>query len=441
MARVLIIDDNETMREGLGATVRRMGHEAVLAALGREGLDAVRGGRAALDFVITDLKMEGKGGLEVVQGGRASAIPDCPVDDRDGVRHRRDRGRGDAARAPSTSCRSRSRPRWCASRWRGRWSCGRAARARAGRGGERGAARRRRARPTASPRSSARRRRCARCSRPSRRSRPTDASVYIHGESGTGKELVARAIHARSKRRERAVRQGELRRADRDAARVGAVRPREGRVHRRHQAQARALRAGRQGDAVPRRDRRRDAGAAAQAAARAAGAGVRARRRRGDHQGRRARAVGDPPGPRGRGGRRALPRGPLLPAARRALRGAAAARAQGRHPAPGRALHRQAGPAHQRRDRSKNGITDGALARLGALRLAGQRARAGERHRAGAGLRRGDGDRRRRAAGRRCAAGCPRTRWRCPAARCRCRRCSRISSGSSSSAPTTRAAA
>jgi two-component system response regulator HydG len=29
---------------------------------------------------------------------------------------------------------------------------------------------------------------------------PTDASVYIFGESGTGKELVARAIHARSKR-------------------------------------------------------------------------------------------------------------------------------------------------------------------------------------------------------------------------------------------------
>jgi two-component system response regulator HydG len=29
---------------------------------------------------------------------------------------------------------------------------------------------------------------------------PTDASVYIQGESGTGKELVARAIHARSRR-------------------------------------------------------------------------------------------------------------------------------------------------------------------------------------------------------------------------------------------------
>ena len=29
---------------------------------------------------------------------------------------------------------------------------------------------------------------------------PTDTSVYIYGESGTGKELVARAIHARSRR-------------------------------------------------------------------------------------------------------------------------------------------------------------------------------------------------------------------------------------------------
>jgi two-component system response regulator HydG len=32
MARILIIDDNETMREGMAATVRRMGHEALEAA-------------------------------------------------------------------------------------------------------------------------------------------------------------------------------------------------------------------------------------------------------------------------------------------------------------------------------------------------------------------------------------------------------------------------
>ena len=46
MARILIIDDNETMREGLGATVRRMGHEAVMASSGAEGLRSSRARRA-----------------------------------------------------------------------------------------------------------------------------------------------------------------------------------------------------------------------------------------------------------------------------------------------------------------------------------------------------------------------------------------------------------
>src|SRR5262245_3932179 len=80
MARILIIDDNETMREGLGATVRRMGHEAVLASSGAEGLTHVSGaaGRPAVEFVITDLKMEGIGGLDVVKAVR-ERDPDCPV--------------------------------------------------------------------------------------------------------------------------------------------------------------------------------------------------------------------------------------------------------------------------------------------------------------------------------------------------------------------------
>ena len=76
MARVLIIDDNETMREGMAATVRRMGHEAVTAAGGAEGLDRLR--RQGADFVITDLKMEGVGGLEVARTVK-EIDPACPV--------------------------------------------------------------------------------------------------------------------------------------------------------------------------------------------------------------------------------------------------------------------------------------------------------------------------------------------------------------------------
>jgi len=80
MARILIIDDNETMREGLGATVRRMGHEAVMASSGAEGLTHVApaAGRPPVEFVITDLKMDGIGGLDVVKAVR-ERDPDCPV--------------------------------------------------------------------------------------------------------------------------------------------------------------------------------------------------------------------------------------------------------------------------------------------------------------------------------------------------------------------------
>ena len=56
--------------------------------------------------------------------------------------------------------------------------------------------------------------------------------------------------------RQQAVRQGELRGAARQPDRVGAVRLREGRLHRRRAAQEGALRAGRGRHAVPRRDRR-----------------------------------------------------------------------------------------------------------------------------------------------------------------------------------------
>ena len=82
----------------------------------------------------------------------------------------------------------------------------------------------------------------------------SDTTVLIVGESGTGKELVARAIHQRSPVGERAVRRRAHRRHSAGADRLRAVRPREGRLHRRRRQEAGQVRAGRGRHAVPRRD-------------------------------------------------------------------------------------------------------------------------------------------------------------------------------------------
>jgi len=69
MARILVIDDNETMRLGIAHTVQRLGHEVDQAASGPEGIEKFRKHRA--DFVISDLKMEGLDGIGVLQAIRA----------------------------------------------------------------------------------------------------------------------------------------------------------------------------------------------------------------------------------------------------------------------------------------------------------------------------------------------------------------------------------
>ena len=64
------------MREGMAATVRRMGHEAALAASGVEGVALFK--KQGADIVVTDLKMEGAGGLEVVRAVK-EIDPACPT--------------------------------------------------------------------------------------------------------------------------------------------------------------------------------------------------------------------------------------------------------------------------------------------------------------------------------------------------------------------------
>ncbi len=65
MSRILVIDDNETMREGMAYTIRKMGHIVDVASNGREGVSLFV--PETTDFVITDLKMEGMDGTEVLK--------------------------------------------------------------------------------------------------------------------------------------------------------------------------------------------------------------------------------------------------------------------------------------------------------------------------------------------------------------------------------------
>src|SRR5262244_2151920 len=66
MGVILIIDDNDTIREGLAHTIRKMGHTALAAASGAAGLATLKE-RGDVDFVITDLRMEGMDGVEVLR--------------------------------------------------------------------------------------------------------------------------------------------------------------------------------------------------------------------------------------------------------------------------------------------------------------------------------------------------------------------------------------
>ena len=68
MSRILIVDDNETMRSGIALVIERMGCEAVRAASGAEALLILA--RQAFDLVITDYKMAEMDGLQLLEAIR-----------------------------------------------------------------------------------------------------------------------------------------------------------------------------------------------------------------------------------------------------------------------------------------------------------------------------------------------------------------------------------
>ena len=198
----------------------------------------------------------------------------------------------------------------------------------------------------------------------------TEFPVLLLGETGTGKSIVARVLHHASPRAkgpfvtvfcpslEKGMVETELFGHKRGAF-TGAVADRLGKVP-----------GGREGNALPGRDRRAAARDPAQAVAPPAGEDLRPGRRSGRARRQRAGRRRDQPRPRRRSSRGPLPSRPLRAAELRADPHPAVARADRRHSAlalpPGRAVRRRPlGRAGRRRR---------AVPARARLRLAGQRA-------------------------------------------------------------------
>lgn len=76
MARILVCDDQEMMRDSLAGLLAREGHEVVAATEGAIAISKLEGGR--FDLLITDLKMPKMTGIELLQEVKKSR-PEMPV--------------------------------------------------------------------------------------------------------------------------------------------------------------------------------------------------------------------------------------------------------------------------------------------------------------------------------------------------------------------------
>ena len=75
---ILVIDDDQTMRDGCSRILSKSGWTVLTAENGQEGLDQVRGCPEEIDVVLLDLMMPGVSGMEVLERSLAM-VPDLLV--------------------------------------------------------------------------------------------------------------------------------------------------------------------------------------------------------------------------------------------------------------------------------------------------------------------------------------------------------------------------
>jgi two-component system response regulator HydG len=198
MARILIADDNDGMRDGMALSLSRLGHDVQAVKAGADALASYK--KRQPDAVITDLRMIPMDGIEVVKRLR-EMDPDATVM---------------VVTAHGTISTAVEAMKAGAIDFVEKPFTPEVLRAKVDKvleiAGERRGARAARARVEALDADQNRERdptglvgeseSMRKVMEQIRKVAATDATVHIHGESGTGKELVARAVHQGSARRE-----------------------------------------------------------------------------------------------------------------------------------------------------------------------------------------------------------------------------------------------
>src|SRR5262245_55411675 len=67
--RILVVDDERSMRELMAIVLRREGYDVLLAENGRNAIDLL--GREPVDLLISDIKMPDVSGVEVLRAAKA----------------------------------------------------------------------------------------------------------------------------------------------------------------------------------------------------------------------------------------------------------------------------------------------------------------------------------------------------------------------------------
>ncbi len=193
MPKILIVDDQRNMRTTLAMMLRGVGYEVDEAADGEQG--AERGGTGAFDLVLTDLRMGQKDGIDVLRAIKerqpmTEVIVMTAYGTIESAVEAMRLGAFDYIQKPFTeqellvkvskaldNRRLAGEVAFLASEFKDRYKFENIV-------GKSGSVREVLGRVV--------------------RIAPTDATVLITGESGTGKELIAKAIHANSRRADRA---------------------------------------------------------------------------------------------------------------------------------------------------------------------------------------------------------------------------------------------